>query len=112
MIILELITGGVVGLTVYDFGLRLRELRKAKGLSQDEVAHKLNLTRSTISGYEHNIKNPKPDTIAKLAILYGTSADYILNLSDREYIYLDAFSESQKKLITDFVEKLKSEFSL
>ena len=43
---------------VYDFGLRLKELREAKHLTQSDVANRLDVTRATISGYECNTITP------------------------------------------------------
>ena len=37
-----------------DLGKKLYELRKAKNLTQDDVAEKLNVTRQTISKWETN----------------------------------------------------------
>ena len=54
---------------VYDFGLRLKELRKKKKLSQSQVSARLNITKSSISGYENNIITPSNDIIVKLALL-------------------------------------------
>ena len=39
---------------IYDFGLRLKELREKKRLSQNEVASRLEISRSQISAYERN----------------------------------------------------------
>lgn len=61
---------------VFDFGLRLKELREAKQLSQTEVAVRLNVSRSTISGYEGNTTTPSLEQFTRLAILYNTSLDY------------------------------------
>ena len=56
---------------VYDFGLRLKELREAKKLSQKDVADRLSVVPSTISGYENNTITPSLEQAIRLAILYG-----------------------------------------
>ncbi len=95
---------------VYDFGLRLKELREAKNLSQVDVARRLDVTRSTISGYERNTIMPRAEQLVKLAILYNTSVDYMLGITNRSYLYLDDLSASQQQTILDVVERLKKEF--
>lgn len=95
---------------VYDFGLRLKELREAKHLSQVDVAKRLDVTRSTISGYERNTIMPRAEQLIKLAILYNTSVDYMLGITNRSYLYLDDLSDSQQQTILDVVERLKKEF--
>ena len=53
---------------VYDFGLRLKELREAKKLSQKDVATRLNVVPSTISGYESNTITPSLEQFTRMAI--------------------------------------------
>ena len=43
---------------IFDFGYRLRELRESKNLTQTQVARRLNLSKTTISGYEYYIMTP------------------------------------------------------
>ena len=95
---------------VYDFGLRLKELREAKHLSQVDVVKRLDVTRSTISGYERNTIMPRAEQLIKLAVLYNTSVDYMLGITNRSYLYLDDLSTSQQRTILDIVNRLKQEF--
>ena len=61
-----------------NLGERLFELRKSKGLTQDDVAEKLNVTRQTVSKWETNQSTPDFDKIIPLCELYGISADELL----------------------------------
>ena len=97
-------------MAVYDFGMRLKELREGKRLSQSDVAGRLEVTRATISGYECNTITPSVEQLVKLAVLYNTSLDYMLDMENRSYLYLDDLSESQQKTILDVVDRLKKEF--
>ena len=96
---------------VFDFGLRLRELREAKHLSQSDVASRLNVSRSTVSGYESNTTTPSLEQFTRLAILYNTSLDYMMGLDNRVCFYLDGLSENQQQTILDVVNRLKQSFS-
>ncbi|NOQ75435.1 MAG: helix-turn-helix domain-containing protein [Crocinitomix sp.] len=49
------------------FGNKVRELRKAKGLSQEELAYKANLHRTYIGMIERAEKNITLENIKKLA---------------------------------------------
>ena len=95
---------------VYDFGLRLKELREGKRLSQTDVANRLDVTRSTISGYENNTITPSLEQLVKLALLYNASLDYMMGLENRSALYLDDLSESQQHTVLDIVDRLKEEF--
>lgn len=95
---------------VYDFGLRLKELRKAKKLSQTAVAARLNVGRSTISGYESNTITPSLEQLTRMAVLYNTSLDYMMGLDNRTCFYLDGLSEDQQQTVLDIVNRLKESF--
>ena len=95
---------------IYDRGMRLKELREKRGLSQKEVAARLDVTRATISAYECNTKVPRLDTFEKLALLYHSSVDYILGLENRTNLYIDDLSESQQATVIDIVNRLRAEF--
>lgn len=63
---------------VMNLGQRLIELRKAKHLSQEEVAEKLNVTRQTISKWETNQSSPEFDKILPLCELFEISTDELI----------------------------------
>lgn len=79
-----------------DLGLKLRDLRLCTGLSQNEVASRLEIGTTTISGYERGASLPLLETFYQLIDLYKGSADYALGL------------DSTKKLIIN-VSKLNKE---
>lgn len=84
---------------IFDFGYRLRELREGKNLTQTQVAKRLNLSKTTISGYENNIKTPSLEVLVKLSILYGVSADYILGLENRKLLQIDGLTVNQEEIV-------------
>ena len=61
-----------------DIGEKLFELRKGKGLSQEEVAEKLNVTRQTVSKWETNQSTPDFDKIMPICELYGITTEELL----------------------------------
>lgn len=96
--------------SVYDFGLRLKTLREEANFTQKQVADRLNVTLSTIQKYENNTSTPPIDNLEKLALLYHTSLDYMRNLTDRNYIYIDDLPPTKQKLILDIVDNIRNEF--
>ena len=94
---------------IYDFGERLKELRENKKLSQTQVAKRLSLTRSSVSGYENNISVPSIEVLSKMA-LYGTTTDYILGIDNRKVIVLDGLTDREAAVIQDMVSMLIIEF--
>lgn len=61
---------------------RLRELRKERGLKQDELAALLNLSLSAYTRYEHGERDPNASVIATMAVFLDVSTDYLLGLKD------------------------------
>ena len=58
------------------------KLRKEKGLTQTELAHKLNIRQTTISSWENNISLPDYPSLIKFAELFEVSTDYLLGRED------------------------------
>ena len=67
--------------------LRLRELRNEFNYTQRYVAEYLNVKQNTYSQYENGIRDIPTESLCKLALLYETSTDYILNLTDEDIPY-------------------------
>ncbi|GAB4015014.1 hypothetical protein GCM10028808_39170 [Spirosoma migulaei] len=59
-------------------GQRIREARKAKGLTQKELADKIGLSVGTVNQYEVGKQNLTIETIQKVADTLGVSFDIIL----------------------------------
>jgi len=61
-----------------DIGNRIKLLRKAKGLKQDELAAAIGVSPSAVSNYEQGTRAPKDDTLKALVEVLDSSTDYIL----------------------------------
>ncbi len=61
------------------FGERLRALRKKYDMTQEQVAKKLNIVRSTYAYYETGKTSPDFNTVVRLARLFNVTTDYLLN---------------------------------
>lgn len=57
---------------------RIKELRKSKSLTQDELAAKSNLSKNAIWNYENNKRNPKYETLEKIAVALDISVSELL----------------------------------
>lgn len=57
---------------------KIKELRKKKKLTQEELAQKINVTKLTISRWERGERVPKSDKAQQLADFFGVSVDYLL----------------------------------
>lgn len=57
---------------------RLSELRRAKGLSQNQLADTIHVCRQSISDWERGVSRPTRENLVLLSELYGVSVDYLL----------------------------------
>ena len=92
----------------YDFGLRIRELRQNKGLTQEKLAKRLGLTKASISGYENNTAFPPVDVLSRMAIIFGVSSDYLLGIDNRKFILADGLTDSQLQIIENLINEFKN----
>lgn len=66
------------------FAERLTELRKKKGLSQEELANKLGTKGPAIGRYERGAAKPTIEVASKIARILEVSLDYLVGNTDRE----------------------------
>ncbi len=90
--------------------MKLSEIRKEKGYSQEEVAKKINISQSNYSKYELGKIEPNIELLTKLSDFFHVSIDYLLdhqiyNKPAGEYYQL---TEEQKKLFP-IIKQLNSE---
>ena len=64
------------------FGTILKKLRQDNNLTQDELAEKIDTSRSNIANYENDKNMPSVDILEKLAKLFNCTTDYLLGKSD------------------------------
>lgn len=60
----------------------LKKLRQDNNLTQDELAKKIDSSRSNIANYENGKNKPSVEILEKLAELFNVSTDYLLGKSD------------------------------
>ncbi|MBQ3547256.1 MAG: helix-turn-helix transcriptional regulator [Clostridia bacterium] len=62
--------------------MRLKEIRKAKGISQLKLALDLNTNQNTISRYETGEREPGIAELIKIADYFNISIDYLVGRTD------------------------------
>ena len=60
-------------------GTFLKELRKAKGLTQEQLAEKLNVSSRTVSRWETGSNMPDIGMLVEIADFYDVSIDFLLD---------------------------------
>ena len=76
-----------VGAALDNYYPRLKDLREDHDLSQKQVADYLEMKQPQYSRYERGIRDIPTDVLIRLSILYKTSTDYILGLTNNSTPY-------------------------
>ena len=82
------------------FSEKLLELRKKQGMSQEELAEKLEVSRQAVSRWEQGSAMPDVINLARISKLFGVTADYLINdeiTSDREVPIVKKTESDMKK---------------
>ena len=96
---------------IKDLPLKLRQLRKSNNLSQKEVADKLNISPSVVSGYETGERTPSTENLLALSYLYKCSTDYLLGKSKEVppvILDTDGLTAEQIKALQYLIQILKN----
>ncbi len=75
---------------------KIYQLRKQSGMSQEEAADKLKISRQSLSRWENGSAQPAAGNIAEISRLFGVTTDYLLNDSDRDENNVPAAAEIKK----------------
>ena len=75
---------------------RIQQLRKSKGISQEELADKIRVSRQAVSKWESAQGYPDIENVIRLSQIYHVSTDYILLGSKNETSPDDVLPEKSK----------------
>ena len=82
-----------------EFGERLKDLREEKDLTRYELANELNVSYSTVSKYETNIRFPDKGILITLADFFDVSLDYLLCRSNTRDTADKILSRSKERFL-------------
>lgn len=63
-------------------GVQIKQLRLAAGMTQRELAQRINVGNTTLSQYESGARVPSDEVKLKIAMVFGVSVDYLLGATD------------------------------
>ncbi|HDK7158964.1 TPA: helix-turn-helix transcriptional regulator [Clostridium botulinum] len=87
---------------------RIKELRKKRGITQEELAKHIGVSTSMVGMYETNARKPSYEVLSKIAKYFRVSTDYLLGETD----YKTTGEKFDAKLSSDNVAQIKEEEAL
>jgi|LSQX01.2.fsa_nt_gb transcriptional regulator with XRE-family HTH domain len=82
-------------------GKKISDYRKALGMTQDQLAEKMNVSPQAVSKWENDISCPDIALLPKLAALFGITVDALLSVETKKEIEL--LPEDKKKNFDDLI---------
>lgn len=80
----------------------LKQLRKEKGMTQQDVAGLLGITKSAFGYYEQGKTVPDANGLIKLARIFDTTTDHILGIEGEKQPYIKNATQGLKFIIEKF----------
>ena len=85
----------------YEIGSRIRMYRKESGLTQEQLADKINVTKSRVSNWEQGINRPDADIIGGICRALNVSPSNLLDV----HLSADDLSDRERKVIQAYRNK-------
>ena len=84
-------------MVIHLFGDRLKELRKERNLTQEEISEICQVAKQTISNWENNVTQPPFEIVKKLAHYFGVTIDYLLNFTQDDMDNMERLKQALKQ---------------
>ncbi len=104
-----------------DFANVLRQLRNERGLSQQELARLLGISKSAVNMYERGERQPNFETLELIADFFNVDTDYLLGRTNTARIAYpdtvaahfdtDDLTEDEKKDVENYIEFIRAKRS-
>ena len=89
-----------------NFGEKLKQLRMGQNLTQ-QLADRLLVTKSVVSYYESGDRYPSYDVLVRIAKVFHTTTDYLLDVSRDQVVDVTGLSEADIAVVRAVAEALK-----
>lgn len=89
-------------------GVQIKRLRKAKKMTQDELAMRINVSKAAVSSYENGSRLPSYDILIKLAQMFRVSTDNLLGISNQYMIDATGLTLAQQNSLQEIIDAFRA----
>ncbi len=90
------------------FGEIVKKLRKSYGLTQVELAKRLNVTKQAVSNWENNNILPSIDMLIRISDFFSVSCDFLLEMDHRNYIEVKGLTLEQIAHVQQLINDIRT----
>ncbi len=80
-------------------GSRIARMREQSGLSQADLAKRMNISRAGVQSWECGANSPSTDNLISLAKIFHVSTDYLLDIDATNTVNLDGYNAHEQSLV-------------
>ncbi|MDD7259946.1 MAG: helix-turn-helix transcriptional regulator [Eubacteriales bacterium] len=90
-----------------NFGCKLKELRTGQKMTQQQLVDRIGVAKSVVSYYESGDRYPSYDVLIRIAHVFHTSTDYLLDFEKESVIDVTGLSKEDIAVVRTVAEALK-----
>lgn len=94
------------------FSQRLKTLRAEHNMTQKELARRMNVARTTITGYETKNRQPSHEKLADMAAIFGVSVDYLIDEEESSFSLSPVALSRHERIIDEKVLRLYAQLTI
>ena len=90
-----------------NFGDKLKSLRTAQKMTQQQLGERIGVAKSIVSYYESGDRYPSYDVLVRTAHVFHTTTDYLLDIAKDNVVDVTGLSEEDIAVVRTVAEALK-----
>ena len=90
-----------------DFGAKLKQLRTSRKLTQQQLASQLGVAKSAVSYYESGNRYPSYDVLVKIAHVFHTTTDYLLDIERKQILDVSDLTPADIEVVETVADALR-----
>ena len=94
------------------FGEKLAKLRKEKGISQEDLAQELNVSRQAVSKWESNSAYPETEKIVLICKFFDASMDELIGIKETKEKHSNYYYDNLKNILNEFIKGIKMFYNI